>query len=74
MGASRQHGSSTPDCPTGLELRQRGAGLVIGKAGEPALMMKASDLDRSMGYGRLVERFGAFVPATEAARASATTR
>lgn len=52
----------------GLELRQRGAGLVIGKVGEPALMMKASALDRSMSYPKLVERLGAFEPVGDATR------
>lgn len=47
-----------------LEIRPRGAGLVIGKAGEPALMMKASDLDRSLAFKRLVDRFGAFEAAS----------
>lgn len=48
----------------GLEIRPRGAGLVIGKTGEPALMLKASDLDRSLAFKRLVDRFGAFEPAS----------
>lgn len=52
----------------GLEFRQRGAGLVIGKIGEPALNMKASDLDRGLGYKQLVARFGAYEPAGEKAR------
>lgn len=54
----------------GLDIRQRGAGLIIGKADEPALMMKASDLDRQLGYKRLVDRHGQFVPASEAARSA----
>jgi len=53
----------------GLEIRQRGAGLVVGKIGEPALNMKASALDRGLGYQQLVARFGAFEPAGERARA-----
>lgn len=52
----------------GLEFRQRGAGLVIGKINEPALNMKASDLDRALGFLKLTERFGAFEPAGERAR------
>ncbi len=47
----------------GLEIRPRGAGLVIGKRGEPALMMRASDLDRSMSFGRLTDRLGVYQPA-----------
>lgn len=53
----------------GLEIRPRGAGLVIGKRGEPALMMRASDLDRSMGFGRLTGRLGAYQPAEAAVAA-----
>ncbi len=53
----------------GLEIRPRGAGLVIGKRGEPALMMRASDLDRSMGFGRLTGRLGAYQPAGAAVAA-----
>lgn len=52
----------------GLEIRPRGAGLVIAKADEPALMMKASDLDRSLSFKRLVERHGAFAPASAEVR------
>ena len=44
----------------GLDIRPRGAGLVIGKRGEPALMMRASDLDRSMSFGKLTDRLGAY--------------
>jgi hypothetical protein len=47
----------------GLEIRPRGAGLVIGKRGEPALMMRASDLDRSMSFGKLTDRLGVYQPA-----------
>ena len=47
----------------GLEIRPRGVGLVIGKRGEPALMMRASDLDRSMSFGRLTDRLGVYQPA-----------
>ena len=53
----------------GLEIRPRGAGLVIGKRGEPALMMRASDLDRSMSFGRLAGRLGAYQPAGAAVAA-----
>ncbi|BAJ83261.1 relaxase/mobilization nuclease family protein (plasmid) [Acidiphilium multivorum AIU301] len=53
----------------GLEVRPRGAGLVIGKRGEPALMMRASDLDRSMSFGRLTDRLGVYQPAGAAVAA-----
>ena len=52
----------------GLELRRRGAGLVLGKIGEPALMMKASDVDRSLSFKSLSGRFGAFEAADAATR------
>ena len=62
----------------GLEIRPRGAGLVIvpradpGGAGgrrAPALAVRASDVDRSLSFGALTKRFGAFVPPTDEVRA-----
>lgn len=44
-----------------LELRERGAGIVISDKERP-LYVKASDVDRSLSKGNLTKRFGEFKP------------
>jgi hypothetical protein len=45
----------------GLEIRLRGSGLVIGPVGE-RLAVKASDVDRSMAFQRLTDKWGDYTP------------
>lgn len=45
-----------------LEIRPRGAGLVIGVPDEKTLAVKASRVDRSLSLKSLTDRWGAYVP------------
>ena len=50
----------------GLAIQPRGAGMVIRHRDEPALMMKASAVDRALGYGALTAKWGSYQPPAEA--------
>jgi hypothetical protein len=52
----------------GLEMKQRGAGLVIGHRGESRLHVKASDVDRLLSMQSLTAALGSFQPPGERAR------
>ncbi|WGO96399.1 relaxase/mobilization nuclease domain-containing protein (plasmid) [Pseudomonas viciae] len=65
--ACRETGSSWQDMHNalnkhGLEVRLRGAGLVIGVQGDKKLAVKASSVDRSLAFKGLTERWGPYVP------------
>lgn len=51
-----------------LEIRPRGAGLVIGVKGNKKLSVKASDIARELSFKSLKGRFGDYVPPSENAR------
>jgi Relaxase/Mobilisation nuclease domain/Large polyvalent protein-associated domain 7 len=53
----------------GLEVKPRGAGLVVGVVGEKRLHVKPSDLDRRLSFKALTDRWGGFEPAGAAAQA-----
>ena len=46
----------------GLEVKPRGAGLVIAVAGDKRAHIKPSAINQRLGFGPLTERFGAFQP------------
>jgi len=52
----------------GLEIKPRGAGLVIGRRGESRLHVKASDVDRLLSMQLLTAALGPFQPPDERAR------
>jgi hypothetical protein len=52
----------------GLQIKPRGAGLVIGRHGESRLHVKASDVDRLLSKQSLTEALGPFQPPGERAR------
>jgi hypothetical protein len=45
-----------------LDIRPRGAGLVIGVRGDTTLRVKASSVDRGLSFKSLTERWGDYVP------------
>lgn len=70
LKACRDTGSSWQDMHNaldqhGLEIRLRGAGLVIGVQGDKKLSVKASSVDRSLSFKRLTDRWGEYVPPAE---------
>lgn len=70
LKACRETGSSWQDMHNaldkhGLEIRLRGAGLVIGVQGDKKLSVKASSVDRSLSFKRLTDRWGDYVPPAE---------
>lgn len=53
----------------GLTIQPRGAGVVIRHRDEAALMMKASAVDRALGYGALTAKWGSYQPPAEIGQA-----
>ena len=56
-----------------LEIKPRGAGLVIGHRGDSRLHVKASDVDRGLSLKAMTNALGPFTPAGHAASVDPTT-